>query len=204
MLFTKKVRFSINEKQQKEDIPDENGNVLVKVNLRYPEIKCSKKDVLFGFCSKLYPKMANGFFDYAKKDLKQIAQKVRNENAESFLPFSALMKWENLFIDERFLCILTDISVSDGKNVPNLERRIEVWEREYGTKCRFSYFFKNDAKKVIQNEVLDDENRKSFDKELFALTKDGFEFHVKQKHSYRTYLIPFSFLKEKELLKVDF
>lgn len=204
MLFTKKTRFSITEKQLKEELRDENGEILVKMNLRYPEIRCSKKDVLHRNCAKLYPKMAESFADYVKNELKKIALKSKKESPDVFLPFSALMKWENVFDDEKFLCIITDISVSDGKNAPETDRKIQIWDREFGTVCRFCYFFENGAKKVIHEEFLTDETRKSFDKELFALTKDGFEFHIKCKNGFRTFLLPFSFMQEKGLSKIKF
>jgi hypothetical protein len=203
MLFAKKTKFSITEKQLKEEVTDENGEVLVKINLRYPEIKCSKKDVLFRNCAKLYPKMAEGFCDYAKKDLKNAALKSKKEHPEDYSPFSAVMKWENVFESERFLCFITDISVGLGKGIPETDRKIQIWEREFGTVCRFPYFFENEVKKIIAEEFLTDDTRKAFDKELFALTKDGFEFHIRCKNGYRTFLLPFSLLKEKSLLKIE-
>ena len=193
----------VTEKQLKEDVADENGEILVKINLRYPEIKCSKKDVLFRNCARLYPKMAEGFCAYAKKELKNAAMKSKKELSDDFSPFSAIMKWENVFESERFLCFITDISVWDGKGIPETDRKIQVWEREFGTVCRFSYFFENEVKKLIAEEFLTDDIRKAFDKELFSLTKDGFEFHIRCKTGYRTFLLPFSLLREKSLLKIE-
>lgn len=203
MLFTKKTKFSITEKQLKEDVLDENGAVLVKINVRYPEIKCSKKDPLSRNCVKLYPKIAESFCSYAKKELKSAALKTKKESADGFAPFSAIMKWENVFENERFLCLITDVSVWDGRGVPETDRKIQVWEREFGTVCRFSYFFESEAKKLIYDEFSTDDTKKAFDRELFALTKDGFEFHIRCKNGYRTFLLPLSLLKEKSLLKKE-
>ncbi len=202
MLFTKKNRFLVNEKQFKEDLLDEKNELLLKINLRYPEIKCKRKDVLSGSCATLYPKMADALIHNAKSELRKAAAEAKKANPDGFLPFAVLMNFENVFESERLLCIIVDISVSDGRNPPEIERKIQIWEREFGTKCRFSYFFKHDSHKKIKQDFVPEELQKGFDRELFAYREDGFEFHIRRKNGYRTVMLPFSVAKENEFLKI--
>lgn len=203
MLFTKKIVFSVIEKQIKDDLTDENGELLIKLNLRYPEIKCKKNDVLSKHCAGLYPEIANEFEKYARTELKKAVLEEKKNSFEYFVPYSVLMRWENAFESDDYLCIIIDLSVSDGRHPPKIERKIQIWERKFGTKCRFSYFFNNENKKVMIEKYISEDNRKKFDKELFALKKDGFEFHIAHRHGYKTVLVPFADAKNNGFLKND-
>ncbi len=202
MLFTKKTRFSVTEKQIKEDICDQNGETVLKINLRYPEIKCDKRDPLLRDAVKFYPRFAEEFASCARNEFKKAALTSKEANSEGFVPFSALMNWENAFENEEYLCIVIDVSVSDGLFYLSSERKIQIWERAYGTKCRFSYFFKPDAHKKIIEEFIKPENKKSFDRELFALRENGYEFHLRCSSGHYTYLIPYSVSEELNLTKI--
>lgn len=200
MLFTKKVRFSVTEAQIKEDITDQSGEAVLKLNLKYPEIKCGKRDPLNHSAAAFYSRMANELAKCARNDFKKAAIAARAASGNNFVPFSVLMNWENTFESDEYLCIVLDISFFDGIN-STTERKIQIWERGYGTKCKFSYFFKSESKSKLIEEFIKPENKKAFERELFALRENGFEFHLRCSDGYCTYLLPYSVAEEMSLTK---
>jgi hypothetical protein len=189
MLFSKKKRFSISDKLIKEDISTENGDILIKVNLRYPEIVCADKDPLSRNAVGFYKRIAEGFLHSVKQDMVKIASE-RKKNDGSFVPFSAVMRWTKTFENEDFLSFVIEFSVWDGKSSQSVERKTQVWERKFGTKCRSSYFF--EPKKLKEEFANLYGEKTKFDKDLFALCEDGFEFYTKGENGYKTYRIPHS------------
>ncbi len=189
MLFSKKKRFSISDKLIKEDISTENGDILIKVNLRYPEIACTEKDPLGHNAVGFYKRIAESFLHSVKQDMAKIASE-RKKMDESFVPFSAVMRWTKTFENEDFLSFVIEFSVWDGKSSQSVERKTQVWERKFGTKCKSTYFFESKQLKEEFANLYGEKTR--FDKELFALCEDGFEFYVKGESGYKTYRIPHS------------
>jgi hypothetical protein len=122
-----------------------------------------------------------------KQDMTKIATERRNCD-EEFVPFSAVMRWSKTFESEDFLSFVIEFSVWDGKNSQSVERKTQVWERKFGTKCKSSYFFEPKKLKEEFANLYGEKTR--FDKELFALCEDGFEFYEKGKDGYKTFRIP--------------
>jgi len=196
MLFNKKTRFQLTEKQIKEEIKNNEGTVLLRINLRYPEIKCPKSDPMSKQAQGFYAEIAKGFAEYAKGDLLSAAKTVCKAKKEEFQPFSALMKYEITLENSEYLSILTEFSVSDGLNPPFTERQTQVWSRSSGTKCSFSQLCRKEKLKARLDELLEKSEKRYFDKELFVLRESTVDFHLLQKDGYRTISIP-----KDELLK---
>lgn len=196
MLFSKKTRFSVCEKQIKEDILSESGTIVLKLNLKYPNITCPKRDPLLQNAAPFYPRLAEGFAYYARADLKKAALAAFNASPESFTPFSAVMRWEKTFEDERYISFLIDILVSDGALPPITERKTQVWERKFGTKCKIGQFFnKKDVDNII-NDYIGDENKKRFERELFTLSQDGLVFYLRTKNGFDAIKVPYAVSKQ--------
>ncbi len=191
MLFSKKTKFSVSEKQIKEDILSDNGMLLVRLNLRYPNITCPKRDPLIHNAVPFYPRLAEGIAYYARSDLKKAAMSAYNSSPDGFMPFSAVMRWEKTFENESYLSLLIDISVCDGIEPPMTERKTQVWERKFGTKCRFSQFFKSKSIDVIKDYV-GEENKKRFDRELFTLSENGAVFYLRDNGGYTSVEVPYT------------
>lgn len=189
MLFTKKKRFSVTDKSIKEDILDANGDILIKINVRYPEIQCNERDPLNHNAVKFYKRIAESFAHSAKQDMAKAAEERKKSDID-FVPFSAVMRWSKTFESDDFLGFVIEFSVWDGKGKQSIERKTQVWERKFGTKCRFNYFF--ESKILKETFTLSDKEKKSFDKELFALCENGFEFYLKGENGYKTYSLPLS------------
>lgn len=184
MLLTKKNRFYIGEGNIKEELTDSNGVVLVKINIRYPEIQCGKRDKMAVFAKDFYKDTAESLKKSAQEELLPAARSAYANNPDEFVPFAAVMKYEITFESKDFLSVMQDIMVSDGKRNLINKKKTQVWEREYGTKCKLSYFIgKKDIAALIKENIAE-ENRKSFDKELFVMREDGFEFFIRQGDSY--------------------
>lgn len=186
MLFTKKKRFAVVDKLIKEDVLDSNGDTLIKINVRYPEIQCNERDPLNHNAVKFYKRIAEAFVHSAKHDMAKTAEERKKVDSE-FLPFSAVMRWTKTFENEEFLGFVIEFSVWDGKGKQSIERKTQIWERKFGTKCRFNYFFES----KILKEFFGNE-KKGFDKELFSLCENGFEFYLKGNDGYKTLSIPLS------------
>lgn len=192
MLFVKKTRFSLSEKQIKEELTAPDGGVALVINLRYPQINCPKKDPLAKNAMPFYPRLAEGFADYAKTDLLKTAIKAKKEDPENFKPFSAVMSFETTFENEKYLSVAVELSVSDGKSPPMRQKKTQVWERKYGTKCPFTEFFDTkDIPRLIEN-YIGKENRKRFEREVFTINEKGFEFYISAANEYETFFVPIS------------
>ena len=95
MLFSKKKKFEITEKQIKEEISSPDGAVILKINLKYPQIDCPKNDKMKIHAKPLYEKIAIGFSEYARTELSKKALDTYNAEPNGFSPFSAVMCWES-------------------------------------------------------------------------------------------------------------
>ncbi len=192
MLFTKKTKFSLIERQIKEDLLSDSGTILLKLNIKYPEIQCSKKDPLRKNAFEFYKRLAAGLEHYAKNDMLKAAKKTESISVEGFIPYAVVMRWENTYESEKYLSILIEISISDGQNDPFFERKTQIWERKFGTKCRFSDFFDTkDTQRIVDN-YIGSENKKRFERDIFTLNENGFEFYIRERNKYISRSVPLS------------
>ncbi len=185
MLLNKKTKFSVSETQIKEDIVTPDGDLLLKINIRYPDIKCAKNDPLAKYAKKFYGDISSAFLEFAKKELSKAALSAYKAGVETFLPYSAVMRYVVTLESKDYLSIMLDIAVSDGINPPSVERKTQVWERKYGSKCRHSDFI---SKKSLKAQVPETD-KKLFDYELFVLREGGMEFFIRNSNSYSSVLI---------------
>ncbi len=192
MLFTKRKRFEITEKQIKEDLLSENKATVLKINLRYPHIECPKGDKLCINAKPLYEKIAKNFAEYAKTELYKKALDLYNADPNGFLPLSAVMVWENTFLSEDYLSVLLDISVSDSKGNKSLQRKTQVWDRKRGTKCSFNDFITSDKLKELKKSQALQEKGGFFHKDLFVLRENTIEFFVMKNGGYYPVTLPIS------------
>lgn len=188
MLLTKKKSFCIEEATVKRELTD-GESCLVKINLRYPDIVCGRKDSMQLFAKDFYKNIADAFEKYATDELAKKAKAAYAESPEGFKPFSALMKYEVTRLDEKFLSVITDISVCDGKNPPSVERKTQVWERDFGTKCKAHYFMPKKDILLRLSEALEKADMKRTDLELFVLRQDSLEFFLRGDGDYRSVVI---------------
>ncbi len=185
MLLTKKKSLCIEEATVKREVQD--GEIcLVKINLRYPRLDCGKKDSMLLFAKDFYKNLAEAFENYAVDELSKKAKEVYNANPEEFVPFSALMKYEVTRLDEKFLSVITDISVCDGVNPPSIERKTQVWERDFGTKCKAQYFMPKKEIQKMLTEALGKDESKKIDLELFVMRKENLEFFLRENGNYKS------------------
>ncbi len=189
MLLTKKKSLCIEDSVIKREVTDE-GICLVKINLRYPEIVCGKKDCLQLFARDFYKSLAESFEKYAANELLKKAKAAYSADPNSFNAFSALMKYEITRLDEKFLSVVTDISVCDGINPPSIERKTQVWERSFGTKCKAHYFMPKKELLKALSDVLGKDGLKRLDPELFVLRDGNMEFFLREEGKYRAVTLP--------------
>lgn len=191
MLFNKKSRFSVAEKQIKEELLSPDDTPILRINLRFPQITCSKKDPLYKTAGVLYPRVADEFFKYAKSVLYNIALASYSQDAANFAPFAALINWENTYEDNKHLSIMLNISVSDGRNTPNGEIKTQVWQKDNGKKCKLQDFI---PKSLLQSLAADFPSltKKTYSTDNFILRQNGIEVFNADNASV---LVPYSRLK---------
>ena len=169
MLFSKKKNFAVIERQHKEDLGDGEKTVL-KLNLRYPELQCSKNDPLHKFAKPFYENLSKRFLNFAKTELFNNA---KNAPSTAKAPFSALAKFEKSFENEDFLSILIEFSISDGISQPHIEKKTQTWNRSNGFLCSATDFVDENTIKTLKKE-----HKRNFDKNLFVLKNNGVEFFI--------------------------
>lgn len=197
MLFVKKERLILGEACIKEELSDSEGVILLKINLKCPEINAKKREPLSVFAKNFYSDLINSFAEYAKTELLKAAREKYSESTEGFLPFAAVMNYRVTRFDERFLSVVIDISVSDGAGNISHERKTQVWERSFGTKCRHTCLI-ND--KVLDEYLLQSFSKKEIkriDRELFALTDNGFELYIRRGSEYTFVCVPYEKIEAK-------
>ncbi|MBO5870252.1 MAG: hypothetical protein J6Q89_05825 [Clostridia bacterium] len=180
MLLTKKTKFSVSESQIKEDVLSKDGILLLKINVKYPDIVCAKDDCLARYAKKFYADVSKAFVDFAKTELAKRALNSYNTDKDGFLPYSALMKYDVTLLSKDYLSVMFDLSVSDGKEILSVEKKTQVWERKNGTKCRCIDFLN----KQEIDDVAKQSGIKQIDSDLFVLREDGLEFFVKKENKY--------------------
>lgn len=177
MLLKKKKRFSITEGQIKEELLSPDGRLLVRVNIKYPNIDCEKGDPLSIFAKDFYKDLAESLLQNAKNGIYSSSLEVLNSSPEGFLPFAVLMRYEITLENQDFLSIVTDISISDGKENKTAARTTQVWERAFGTKCPISYFLTKQELKELKSS-LEPSIKKHFNPSLFALNGEDVVFYA--------------------------
>ena len=190
MLFTKKKRFEITNSQIKEELSAKDGTVVLKLNLKYPQIQCPKGDKLNVYAIPLYKKIALGLVQHAKGEIYKKALDSYNSEATDFLPFSVVMNWENTFINEKYISILLDISLGDNNGVSS-QKQTQVWDRKTGLKCNIGDFLSSDTVKRTKKDLKATKESAFFHKELFVLREGAIEFFLMEKGNYIPFSIPF-------------
>ena len=180
MLLTRKTIFSVCEAQIKEDVFSDDKSLLLKINLKYPNIRCNKNDPLNSFAVPFYKKLADGFWHFAKSELPLSAKESYTISRDTFLPFAAVMKYEVTAENAEYLSIMTDISISDGKSIPSTERKTQVWDRKSGLLCRYTDFITAEKTKELQKKKLS-----KYD--LFVLRNDKIEIFLRDGDGYRSF-----------------
>ena len=119
----------------KNEYKDENGILLAKSNITFPEM--TKE---FDSVSALYSDVADNFEKYIKRVIvKKASAKAKNE---SFVPFGCVLKYVNTFEDERYLSIILDSHTFDGKRKSVTVRLSQVWSKDDKRIMSFRDFYK--------------------------------------------------------------
>ncbi len=198
MLFKKKTRFEIADGLIKEEITD--GNVaLVRLNIKYPDIKCKERDPLSHNAVGFYKRVAENLAYYAKSDLLAAARTERTKNADTFMPYSVCMRYGVTYLSDEYLSILLEISVSDGAGIPMTEKKAQVWERKFGTKCKPTYFMSKAELDKRISDILPSEYKSRPCTDNFILRERGYEFFIENGKSI---VLKYEEADEKNLLKI--
>ena len=189
MLFTKNKKTEILEGIIKEELSDGQGNLLLKLNLKYPDIKCRKNDPLAVFAAPFYKKLALGLAEHARGELFKSASEAFSLDPASFLPYSAVMRYDIVNEDSNILSVALDISISDGQGRIRRERKTQVWEREFGTKCKISYFMPEKELKSKLFEKYPELDIKHIDSEHFLYKNGDIVFYSRENEREKEYSV---------------
>ena len=183
MLFTKRNELTVAEGLIKQDVTLPDGATAVRVNLKYPDFKCKKANKLSLFAIPFYKSVVNAVLEYSKGDFKKAALTAYTERKESFLPYSAVMRWENAFENSEYISIILEICFSYGEKRSN-EKSFQVWSKRDGKKCPYSDFITKEKLKEIKS-TLPKEEQKLFNKSDFVLRDGCLEFYIKSDDGYK-------------------
>ncbi len=182
MLFTKRNELTVAEGQIKQDVFFADGTAAVRVNLKFPDFKCKKANKLSLFAAPFYKSVSNAILEYSENDFKKAAFKNYSESKESFIPYSAVMHWENSFESTEYISIILEVSFSYGDK-KSKERSFQVWSKRDGKKCLYTDFLTKDKIKEITSKLQKDQ-LKRFNKNAFALRDGYLEFFIKNSEDY--------------------
>lgn len=116
----------------KETIASETGTPLVIVNLSYPALPKKKvpfkKEPLRTHFAPFYRRAAEGFLDFARKELVQKAK----QNPSDTPPCGAVLRWELQSDTPDTLCIAVEGSVFDGKETFAITKDTRTWDKKTG------------------------------------------------------------------------
>ncbi len=191
MLFTKRKQFRLLNEQIKEEIASPNGEVVLKINLRYPKIQCPKGDKMAVYAKPLYEKIALGLCQYAKTELYKKALETYSAQPQGFAPFSAVMSWENTYIDENYLSVLLDISIGNSNGIASTQKKTQVWDRKSGVMCTANDFLSADALKELKRDCAKKDEGVCFHKELFLLREGTIQFLLMKEGGYVPLSLPY-------------
>lgn len=219
MFFLKNDTTVIQEETIKKDLCDENGRVLVHVNIAYPSINLKEKSRLKQNAQPFYERSAKNFLHFAENDLFERAKKLADK--EGFRPCGAVMKFTCSYESKNILSIYTDISVFDGISEQNHLRASQVWNKDKGYMYGFNDIFAPSAKEFLLERFASEGNtgvlpteeykkalRKFFVENNFYITEKAVAFfypaeRLGSKPGVRVFLCDKEPLKEKKLLKVS-
>jgi hypothetical protein len=219
MFFTRNDTTVIQEEVIKKDICDENGRVLVHININYPSINLKDKSRLKQNAQPFYERSAKNFLRFAESDLSARAKKLADK--EGFRPCGAVMKFACPFENRNILSIYTDVSVFDGINEQNHLRAAQVWNKDKGYIYAFNDIFASGAKEMLFEHFASEGNtgvlpaeeykkalRRFFVENNFYFTDKAAAFfypaeRLGSKQGVRVFLCDKEMLKEKKLLKVS-
>lgn len=116
----------------KETVTSDAGEPLVIVNLSYPTLPKKKipfqKDPLRAHFVPFYRRAAEGFLDFARKELAQKAKK----NPEGTPPCGAVLRWTLQNDTDETLCISVEGSVFDGTDTFAITKDERIWDKKTG------------------------------------------------------------------------
>ena len=116
----------------KESIMGDTGAPLVIVNLSYPTLPKKKvpfrKEPLRAHFAPFYRRAAEGFLDFARKDLVQKAK----QNPADTPPCGAVLRWTLKSDTPDLLCVAVEGSVFDGKETFPILTDERVWNKKTG------------------------------------------------------------------------
>ncbi len=116
----------------KETVTSETGTPLVIVNLSYPTLPKKKapfkKEPLRAHFVPFYRRAAEGFLDFARKELAQKAK----QNPEGTPPCGAVLRWKLTDDTDETLCISIEGSVFDGRETFPIVGEERTWDKKTG------------------------------------------------------------------------
>lgn len=116
----------------KETVTSETGAPLVIINLSYPTLPKKKvpfkKEPLRAHFVPFYRRAAEGFLDFARKELAQKAKK----NPEGTPPCGAVLRWKLQSDTDETLCISLEGSVFDGTETFAIMGDERTWDKKTG------------------------------------------------------------------------
>lgn len=130
-----------------------NETVVLKYNIKYPEIISSNYEVGKNIFNKYNKNNAINIKKYCETILFEEAKKIYDYNKEHNYPimvYEVIVKYEITYNNEYIISLYIDDYRFTGGAHGNTIRTSQNWDLRYGTKIPLSYFFQNDQSYVIE------------------------------------------------------
>ncbi|MBR0232005.1 MAG: hypothetical protein IJQ53_07270 [Clostridia bacterium] len=203
MLFNKKDKYTVTESCVKKELRGEDGETLVKMNLRAPVIKSAdRRDPLLRHAAPFYGVLLPTLTRYAETDLLSAAKAARAASPGDFAPFGACMSWELTYSSQYHLSFYTETSFSDGTRAEKT-RRTQIWDRRTGQRRVFYDFFLPGADIYISRLINGVSGMRRTDRELFVLRPGAAEFFRREEGGYSSFRVAFAQIKAEGLLRTE-
>lgn len=203
MLFNKKEKYTVSESCVKKELHGENGETLVKINLRAPVIKsAAAREPLLRHAAPFYGVLLPALTRYAETDLLAAARSARAASPETFAPFGAFMIWELTYSSQYNVSFYTEVSFSDGRRAEKT-RRTQIWDRRSGQRKVFYDFFLPGADVYVSQLMNGASGMRRTDRELFVLRPGAAEFFRREDGGYSAFTVPFERMKAEGLLRTE-
>ena len=171
-----------NEKAIKNEYTDESGRVCVRSNILIPEFGKEYAEIT-GF----YSDIASSFEKYLSRSLVKKISKFAEK--DDFAPYGGVMKCKNTFENDKYISVIIDVHIFDGRKRSGKMRLSHVWSKsEKRVTCFRDFYTRPDRDRLVGLFTAEAEKRESegigeYKRNIVSLIRSKTDFS-------RFYLVP--------------
>lgn len=172
----------IGDKVIKNDHKDDSGRVCVRSNILIPEFGGEYADI-----NGFYADIAENFEKYLSCSLMKKISKFADK--DDFVPYGGVMKYKNTFENDKYISVIIDVHIFDGKKRSGKMRLSHVWSKsENRVMCFRDFYTRPDRGRIVDLIKAEAEKR---EREGISEYKRNIASLIRSKTDFsRFYLVP--------------